>query len=100
MWQRWRIKHICLGPELRCTPLERGKCVISYPVLFLLPRHRFPPTPDSSLGQSVQRGGWMDGWKRPKDAIWQIKLKAEGKLETVWVSFAGSIPELRAWVYF
>lgn len=85
------------GTQLRCTPLEWGKCVISYPVLFLLPRHRFPPPPTPLWDRVYSE---EDGWKRQKDAIWQIKLKAEGKLETVWVSLAGSIPELRAGVYF
>lgn len=55
-----------------------------------------PPTPP--LRDRVY--GEEDGWKRQNDAIWQIKLKAEGKLEIVWVSSAGSIPELSARVYF
>lgn len=65
----------------------------------LLPRPVPTPTPSPTpLWDGVY--GEEDGWKRQKDAIWQIKFKAEGKLEIVWVSCAGSIPELRAWGYF
>lgn len=79
--------HLPVTPAVVSTPGVGQMC-------HLLPRPVPTPTPPPPpLWDRVY--GEEDGWKRQKDAIWQMKLKAEGKLEIVWVSFAGSIPELR-----